>query len=99
MSRRFAIGANPMTADEKAAIRRWLGEDCAWWNWINGLWLIRSNKGFHTTETIREKFRELAPDADIIVIQIPHGDTWSGYGPSDEQRNMFRWIKNTWDQD
>lgn len=99
MIRRFVVGANPMTAKEKAAIRKWLGGTCAWWNWINGLWLIRSREDSHTTETICDKFHELAPDAHIIVIQIPLGDTWSGYGPSDEEHDMFKWIDKTWDQD
>lgn len=99
MIRRFAVGANPMTDEEKATIQEWLRGTCSWWNWINGLWLIRSDKDFHTTETIRDEFHKLAPDAHIIVIQIPSGDTWAGYGPYNEQRDMFRWINNTWDQD
>ena len=99
MSRRFVVGANPMTAEEKAAIREWLRGTCAWWNWINGLWLIRSKEDSQTTETIRDKFHELAPDAHIIVIQIPHGDTWAGYGPLDKKRNMFKWLEKSWDQD
>jgi len=93
MSRHFAVGVNPITDEEKKKIRKWLSHrNCAWWNWINGFWLIKDSTDRFTVDNLSDKLNEFVPKANVIVLEVsPPGD-WAGYGPSDGKRDMFRWL-------
>ncbi|MGR3914913.1 MAG: hypothetical protein OD918_10460 [Gammaproteobacteria bacterium] len=102
MSHRFIVGANPVAAEEKKSIRNWLDGKFAWWSWIDGFWLIKDSRDTLTASEILDRFHDLAPNAHIMVVQVPPGGTWAGYGPGSSknpQYDMFNWIRGTWESE
>ena len=98
MSRYFVVGANPITDKEQTAIREWLSQykSTGWWNWIDGFWLIVDFYSLLTVEEIRDEFVRIAPNADVMVLQVSRLGTWAGYGPTEKNHNMFDWMHDQW---
>lgn len=96
MSRFFVIGIDPTTKSQTDAIREWIeSEDINWWHWVDGMWLIISDKRHLHVSTIRDRVNALAPDVTTLVIEV-EPTTWSGFGPKTEERDMFKWLRANW---
>lgn len=66
----------------------------AWWHWLSNTWLIVDTHSNIDLVSLRDKTKEIFK-ADNLIIQIFDGK-WAGFGPNNEERNMFTWLKNNW---
>jgi len=49
---------------------------------------------------IRDAARDAFGQARNFVIELNEdGDSWSGFGPKGEPRDMFKWIHRNWKAD
>lgn len=64
-----------------------------WWHYLKNTWLIVDSSGKSQASEIRDKVREVFDNEYNITFQInSSGDTWPGFGPKPEDKNMFKWI-------
>jgi hypothetical protein len=94
MSRQFVIGIDDVSDDQKDALREMFSNHGSWWNWIPGFWLVTTDDNTKAS-TVRDRVLEIVPNCNCIVIEIRES-TWSGYGPSSDNKSMFKWLKNKW---
>jgi hypothetical protein len=95
MSRRFIVGIADATPAQNEALRKYFKENGSWWGWILNFWLVTTNE-VTKAKVIRDKLMEKVRPSDIIVID-QDDPIWAGYGTKTAERDMFRWIKGTWD--
>ena len=95
--RRFIVAIDGMTKEEERKFIEWIrSEGFGWWHWISNLWLLTSRSEETSAKKIRDQIGELSDHRHNLVIEIPEDIDWQGYGPSNEKRNMFNWLKTTW---
>jgi len=101
MRRKFAVALDSSTKDQNEQLRKFIKDNgLGWWHWINNFWLLTDKNGKLTAKQIREKLNEFYPGVHCIVLSLDKdGDSWSGFGPRNSDKNMFDWLKNTWDKD
>ena len=96
MTRYFVICTDPITKGQSDSLREWIKqEDLSWWHWIDGTWLISSEKEDIDSDILVEKVQEFAKGTTCLVMEI-NPATWVGYGPNSEDRNMFTWLEELW---
>ncbi|MDP9524256.1 hypothetical protein [Pseudomonas putida] len=100
MKKRFVVMIDSSTDEQNNEFLKWVKkEKVGWWHWINNSWLISNRSGHLSAGTIRDKITEIFPGENTLVIELSEGEgTWSGYGPTKEGNDMFRWIKENWNQ-
>jgi hypothetical protein len=101
MKKRFIVGLDHSTTEQDTAFREYLrASGLNWWHWISDMWLLVDPYGQFSASQLRDKLNEIYPTVRNIVIEIrSDGDTWSGYGPKSEDKNMFTWIRGKWKND
>ena len=72
-----------------------------WWHWISNAWLLIDSKGNWTAAEIRQQTSEFFPGINNFVLELRGDgtDTWAGFGPKSEKRNMFTWLDQNWKKD
>ena len=96
MSRYFVVGLNHTTKDQTNALQEWIeNNDLNWWHWVDGMWLLISNRRDLEVSTIRDRLNALAPGVTALVLEV-EPVTWSGFGPKTGVRDMFKWLKANW---
>lgn len=65
-----------------------------WWHYIKGLWLVVDPTGKLTASQLRSEACTTFPDAHVMVMEIPTGGDWSGFGPE----KMKQWLVDQWDK-
>lgn len=98
MKKRYIILHGTTTPEQREALLQYFKDQrFGWWSWLGDSWLISDVRGISSTAEIRDKLVELMPGVHNLVLELSAtGDTWTGYGPSEEKRNMFKWIKDNW---
>jgi hypothetical protein len=98
MKKRFILLVDNTTADQNKAFRDFVeASGLNWWHWISNAWLLIDQKGTWKASQLRDKAKEVYPGENTFVAELrPDDDTWSGFGPSTEKRNMFKWIEQNW---
>src|SRR5262245_55414180 len=98
MKNRYIICINNSTEQqEKKFIEYIKSYGLGWWHWLNNTLLLTDPKGKLNAGMIRDSLRDIFPDENILVIEInATKDTWSGFGPNTEEKNMFTWLKKHW---
>ena len=96
MSRHFVILVDEPPAEMTAAITE-IVKGKAWWHWIEGSWLVYDPTDTFTVTNLRDRLRQVVAGRNHLVLQVDPV-TWSGFGPSSGDRNMFNWIKRNWTQ-
>ena len=67
-----------------------------WWHYINNSWLLVTT-GNYNASTIRDIVKDIFENEHNLVIELKgKNDTWSGFGPSGEHQDMFKWLNETW---
>lgn len=94
MSRRFIVGIEESTPEQRDSLRKFFKEHGSWWSWIPNFWLVTTDEEA-ATSYLRDRIMAIVPGANVIVIDQdqPH---WSGYGTKTEKSDMFRWLRGTW---
>ena len=96
MKRFFIIGLDPITKEETRGIEEWLSSNEAyWWHWLDGMWLVVSRDSDISVSYIRDNVRDITNRTTNLVVEV-EPVTWSGLGPSSDERNMFSWIHQNW---
>jgi len=98
MKKRFVVLIEVSTEDQNVLMLEWIkSEAIGWWHWFQNIWLLSNKHGHLEASTIRDKVREIYGTANVLVLEIKGTeDTWSGYGPKGENRNMFTWLRSDW---
>jgi hypothetical protein len=98
MKKRFIIALKGGTAAQDSAFTEFIKKaGVGWWHWIPSVWLVADTRGAWSAAELRNKLREYYPGVHSLVIELrPDDDTWSGFGPAREERNMFNWLKQNW---
>ncbi len=99
MKRRFIVAVDSSTKEQNEAFRDCVVEwGVAWWHWLDNAWLICDREGVLTADEIRDALYTTHVHESCLVVQLDEngGETWSGYGPKGEGRNMFNWLRRTW---
>ncbi|KTS27614.1 hypothetical protein [Pantoea stewartii] len=101
MRRKFAVALNSSSVEQNEKFKKFINENgLGWWHWIENFWLLTDPKGKFTASDIRDKLNEIFPKVRCIVLSIDNEEnSWSGYGPTSEKKNMFNWIRDSWDKD
>ncbi|MEP0712983.1 hypothetical protein [Algoriphagus sp.] len=100
MKKRFIICLNESTPEqEKVFIEYIKSQKLGWWHWLTNIWLISDRNGKLDCEIIRDKAMEVFAQEYVIVIELSSNhDTWAGYGPSSDKKNMFKWLEENWEK-
>ena len=98
MRKRFVVVIERSTESQNNALLDWIkAEGLGWWHWFQNAWLLSNNKGHLDCERIRDKLMEIYGSANNLVIEMGgSGDSWAAYGPSNEKKSMFTWLRDTW---
>ena len=101
MSKRYIVALDSSTNEQNDALKAFIKENgLVWWYWIKNFWLITDSQKKVSALDIRDVLMRTHPKADCFVIELgEHGDTWAGFGPATEERNMFKWIEKNWEKD
>jgi hypothetical protein len=99
MRRRFVIAVDDIDKEQRRAITNIFRGNGAWWHWIDNFWLYTTTDPAITVSQLRDEIKTAAPDATLIVLEFPKDITWAGYGPGGNEKNMYTWLKETWDKD
>lgn len=95
--KRFIVLIDTPTADADSQFREWvLSKGAGTWRWISNSWLISNATGNLTAGAIRDEVKRVYRCNTFVIELREDGDTWAGYGPRGENRNMFTWIKRHW---
>jgi hypothetical protein len=100
MAKRFIVCLNSGSVEQNDKFKEYIDENgLGWWHWISNSWLLRDHSGRLNSEIIRDKLLEIYPGTRNLVIELQGpstNDTWHGFGPSGEEKNMFNWLRDTW---
>ncbi len=96
MKKRFLVAVSSVTSSDQEKINDLFRDKYGWWHWIDGFWLVIDSKGELTPEVISNMINDAKPNARRLVMEINDWESWFGYGPNSEEKNMFRWLKETW---
>jgi|GEM_PF-842201 hypothetical protein len=100
MKRRFVILLDRSTPEQNKAFIEFLktSDINGYWHWLNNSWLIATYNLEITGAQIRDKIKEIFPDVNnmVLVLNEDGTDTWAGFGPKSEDRDMFRWLRTNW---
>lgn len=98
MKKRFIVSTNLATNQQNEAFKTFIrANNFGWWRWLIGTWLIIDWTGQWDVGSIRDALQVTCPGVNCLVIEVPRGDTWAGFGTTADPHNMFRWIENYWD--
>lgn len=98
MKKRFVICINGSTKEQENKFVEYINtQGVGWWHWLTNTWLIVDRNGKTSAGTWREKAVEIFEREHVLVIEISQqNDTWSGFGPSSDEKDMFKWIRDNW---
>jgi hypothetical protein len=98
MKKRFIVLVEKSSEEQDHSFLEWAkSEKIGWWHWFQHAWLLSNSRGNLTASAIRDKLCDIYGTANTLVIELKGtDDTWSGFGPKNENKDMFKWIKDTW---
>lgn len=101
MKKRFIVCVNGSTKVQDHNFIDFIKiQNVGWWHWLTNTWLIADRNGKLSASSLRDKAVSIFGHEHVLVIEINNSrDTWSGFGPSSEDKNMFRWLKDNWKKD
>lgn len=101
MRKRFVVALDFTTPEQNRQFKDRLiamGFASYWWHWLRDCWLIVDVTGTTSASNMIDIVNEIYPGTNSLVLELPEGcgDTWVGYGPAAEGRNMFVWLHKNW---
>jgi hypothetical protein len=98
MKKRFVVALNSNTEEQNKKFKEYIKKNgYGWWYWIDGFWLLTDSKGKLTASKLRTDMDEFYPGVRRLVLEMRDGDdTWSGFGPKKDGKNMFDWLHHNW---
>lgn len=75
-------------------------QQAGWWHWTSRSFLLYTNLENMTADSVRDALLKFYPGVNNLVIELRgNEETWAGYGPKTDQKNMFKWIGENWKRD
>lgn len=98
MKKRFVVALDSHTGAQDVKFKEYVkNAGYGWWYWIDGFWLVVDATGSQSAQKFREDLSVIYPGVTLMVIEINgNNDTWAGFGPNGEDKNMFTWLKENW---
>lgn len=100
MKKRFVVLLDSSTAEQGKSFQKFIEEKgLGWWHWLGSSWLLVDARGSLTAEKLRDQLKKDFQGVYSLVLELPgdsSNDTWSGYGPKNDNKNMFDWIHKNW---
>jgi hypothetical protein len=97
MKKRFVVSTNSSSPEKDSLFIIFLKKNnLLWWHYLANTWLVVDPNGTLSAKDIRGNAREIFQDYNLVLEMTPTSDTWSGFGPSSDKKNMFTWIKKNW---
>lgn len=97
MKKRFIIVIDATNSEiEDKMIRYVKANHFGWWHWLDGLWLVTTSDNNITTVSIRDQIGKISLNNTMVFEITENHKLWAGRGPSNDDKNMFTWLKNTW---
>ncbi|EIV5415696.1 hypothetical protein [Klebsiella aerogenes] len=98
MNKRFIVTLDSATDEQDMKFIDFIKENgLGWWHWISTNWMLVDPNGKFTAVTLRSSLMDIYPGVNMIVIELSaDGDSWAGFGPSGNEKNMFTWLNNNW---
>lgn len=98
MKKRFIVSLNNSTkAQDQLFVEYIMNNNLGWWHWLKNTWLLVDNSGRLSASELRDIVKDIFKNEHTLVIEIGNNsDTWAGYGPTSEDKNMFEWLKDQW---
>lgn len=98
MKKRFIVSTNFANRQQHETFKAFLnGNSLTWWHWLAATWLIIDYSGQWNAISIRDLANIAYPNLYCLVIEVPHGDSWAGWGTTNKPRDMFEWMRDYWD--
>lgn len=99
MKKRYIVNIDGNTTDqEDERFSAFLNEKkLGWWHWLSNTWLLVDRSDLIKAQDLRDKIIEIYNGKNNLVLEIPDGGVWCGYGPKTPNNNMFKWIKEYWE--
>jgi hypothetical protein len=97
MRKRYLVSVSGLTKeDEKNFIDFLRSKGILWWHWINDFWMLVEKEGEDSKTQIRDFLRALESSRRGLVIEIEGEARWAGFGPKLPEKDMFKWLRSTW---
>jgi hypothetical protein len=98
MRKRFIICINNSTKEqENQFVELIKTQNVGWWHWLTNTWLISDRNGKTTASYWRDNAVHIFERENVLVFELGQdNDSWAGFGPSSDDKNMFTWIKAHW---
>ena len=96
MKKRFIVCINNATDEQRRLFTEYVGK-YSWWHYMQNIWLVTDTTNTLTASIIRDKAKDIFQLETIMVFQLDSkNDTWAGFGPNNENVNMYTWINANW---
>jgi len=98
MKKRFVVLIESSTKEQNEIFLSWIkSEGIGWFHWFQNTWLLSNVRGHLSASDIRSEVRKAYGSANTLVLELQGvNDTWAGFGPNSEEKNMFKWIRDNW---
>jgi|SRR5580700_4739186 hypothetical protein len=96
--RYFAVAISPLNEAEQKSFLQFIEQHrMGWWYWITNFWLLIDPFDKIEVQHIRDHLLALPGGKRCIVIDVTKEDRpWSGFAPTAEAEQMFKWIHTNW---
>jgi hypothetical protein len=101
MKKRFVVLIESSTKEQNDSFLGWIeSENIGWFHWFQNTWLLSNPRGHLSASDIRSQVKQAYGSANTLILELQGtNDTWSGFGPNTEQKDMFKWVKRNWNGD
>ncbi len=98
MRKRFVVALDSNTGEQNEQFKEYIRDlRLGWWYWLDGFWLLTDSSGELTASELRDDLGEIYPGVRKLVLELRgDDDTWAGFGPKNDAKNMFSWLKRNW---
>jgi len=100
MKKRFVLGINSSTVDQDQELIKFLDlEKLDYWHWLSNMWLVVDIDGKKNASELSDSLMSIYTGENVIVLELDAtSDSWSGFGPKGESKNMFTWLHEKWEK-
>ena len=93
---RFAVIVDDSTREQQNIITEFLrGQECSFWHYLSDVWLVYEIGKDWSAVILRDKLHEIMPTKTALVLKVPSGSGWAGFGPA----NVFKWVRESWSKE
>jgi len=97
MKKRYIICVNDSNKEQNNLFMEYIKENgLGWWHYIDNFWLLTDISGKLSASIIRDQLNIIYGVRNMVIEINQNSDNWAGFGPQNENENMFDWIQKNW---